>query len=372
MRLWSHAMRRALCLLLSTRFGEWPSLLPRRAQVGAAVLEFTLAALPLLLAGFAAFEIGRWYIARHAVGYALMEAARAGSLAHANPRTIETTLERALLPLWGGDGTPSSDAMARARLQQRRLRLQDDHGIPLWQLAVVSPATAHFDDFGHVAGQEGRRYIRHSYQSEQHRQYEQLGYELGRGPRSGATIFEANILTLHLVYLHQPLLPGLSALLKRLPHSAEPAAHSSRAGEHPSMGADTNFIHRQTAFAAVGLKRAGMVPIRYQLALEMQSAPWEWPVGADSLEDPDAGAPGSTPASAAPAMPSLPVRLPRPTLSPVDVALPCTRPPCSPPVPRSPNTGAPGLGEASEPKHTLDLAPSPSDVACGVMLCCEG
>src|SRR5690554_1666280 len=89
---------------------------PRYRLRGMAAAEFLLLAVPLMLTGLGAFEAARWHLTRQAAGYALMEAARAGSVSGANPAAIEAALQRALLPLWGADACLSGRQRAKSKL----------------------------------------------------------------------------------------------------------------------------------------------------------------------------------------------------------------------------------------------------------------
>src|SRR5690554_4785895 len=112
--------------------GNWSTMYPtfgRRVR-GVAAAEFTLVAIPLLLAGLGALEVARWYLASQAVSLALLEGARAGAVAHASPRAISEAFDRGLLPLRAG-------AAPHPRAQ----------GLDPWQIQILSPHAGHFADF---------------------------------------------------------------------------------------------------------------------------------------------------------------------------------------------------------------------------------
>src|SRR5690606_8511734 len=73
------------------------------------------------------------------------------------------------------------------------------------------------------------------------------------GPKSGDTIFDANTLSLELTYLHRPLLPGLRSLLKTL------------------------ALARGSDGAGSAMAKAGLLPLRQHISLEMQSSAYQWP-----------------------------------------------------------------------------------------------
>ena len=69
-----------------------------RLQRGVSMIE-TLIALPILLiVGLGALQFALILQARHALNFALIEAARAGSVEHAEPTAIRTGMARGLLP----------------------------------------------------------------------------------------------------------------------------------------------------------------------------------------------------------------------------------------------------------------------------------
>ncbi|HUH88312.1 MAG TPA: TadE/TadG family type IV pilus assembly protein [Pusillimonas sp.] len=245
---------------------------PGGRQLGTSAVEFTLVAIPLLLAGLGAVELSHWFFVRQAISLALLEAGRAGITDHARPASIEAAFERGLLPLFPA----TSRQTALQRLQQVFERRHAATGTVPWQIRLETPNTAVFLDFASVglgvSGAEGLPAINNSYQAEQHEQYLSKGLPQGRGAASGATIFEANNLVMHLSYMHEPLVPGVSALLQLL-------------------SAGSSGYARQAL-------RGGHLPLRQTLQLTMQSHPVAWPgrnakvVAADLLE-PHTGAPAA-------------------------------------------------------------------------------
>jgi len=320
-------------------------------QRGSSAVEFTLAAIPILLAGLGAIELGRWFFVKQAISLALLEAARAGIVDHAHPASIEAAFEHALLPLFP---SPSAHG-ARQRMQQAFERRQAATGAPPWQIKVIAPQAAVFLDFASpglkVAGAGGLAAIDNNYQAEQHLRHQQQGWASGRGPLSGATIFEANELALHLSYMHEPLVPGMGALLRLL--SPESTGHARQA------------------------LAGGYLPLRQTLRLAMQSHPVAWPhsgakvLGASEPAFEAGPPPGTTlacrgiwcerssPVSSGPHMPAMPGTGSHPPAS----GLPSTMPPAAehpvdmPPGAQPPAPDSPGL-------------PPADDIACGTVLCC--
>ncbi|WP_345248779.1 TadE/TadG family type IV pilus assembly protein [Pigmentiphaga soli] len=215
------------------------------------MVEFCIVALPLLFVGFAAIESARWMLVRQAVGYALLEAGRAGSVAGASPVAVRAAFERALAPLHVRAGAPlrADGAAAAVREAARRFRLR--YGLPLARLEILSPDARSFDDFADpwLAAElgAGRRVINQAYQAEQNAQ------RGGPGPRSGGTIHDANTLLLRATYLQAPVLPGLRALVRQLP---------APAGD---------------AYLAAARSGPGLLAIVRTIAVAMQSHPQEYP-----------------------------------------------------------------------------------------------
>jgi len=202
-----------------------------RRQSGAAAIEFSLAALPVLLVGLGIVELAQWFFLKQAVSLALLEAGRAGITQHNSPEAIQDAFKRALHPV---------APLARS----------DD-----WRIEVISPSPLAFQDFADktlsATSTNGLLVINNDYQSEHHERNIQQGRIEGRGLYSGQTIFEANTLALRLTYGHPPLLPGVAALLRMLPASDGYAGRTLRNGR---------------------------LPLRQELRLNMQSHPMAWPL----------------------------------------------------------------------------------------------
>lgn len=288
---------------------------------GTAATEFLLVALPLLVMGLGAFDVARWHLVRQTVGHALLEAARAGAVSHADPQAIQGTLQRALQPLQG-----ARHAMA----------LQARYGLAPWHIEVVSPRAGHFNDFPGPP-RLGMRTIRHSYQHEQHLRAIAAGRPLGRGPASDETVFQANTLVLRLTYLHTPLAPGMRPLLRLAGRLAD-----------------------AQSFGGQAMRAAGVVAMRQTVSVAMQSAPYEWPANAHTALRPQHT---SQPAAHQPAgMPA----------SPPYAA--CTRPACGQSGSAQPMAGA---GQhAAAPSTSSNAPPLSGDPdmgqACAAALCCAG
>ncbi len=327
-----------------------PERVPR--QSGASLIEFSIVMVPVLLAGLGIIEIAQWFFTKQAVSLALLEAGRAASVDHANPKTIELAFERAIQPLYtSASGQPASSRLHTA-LQQRQLAT----GAAPWQIEVLSPSAAAFTDFSQpglqIDGAQGLAAINNHYLAEQHERLRNQGWLNGQGPQSNITIFQANTLVLRASWLHQPIVPGVSELLRMLgkPHGS----------------------YSQHAMAL-----GGYLPIKQELALVMQSHPANWPAlangkvtGPEMLStvvadgtpiDPCIGIwcarnwqATSPPGNGSPGGPSIS----GPDHIPDTPAPPSSQPPGTP---LDPDGNAP-------PWELPDL--DPTDPACGVSLCC--
>lgn len=222
-------------------------------QAGTSLIEFSVVAVPLLLLGMGSIEISQWFFTKQAISLALLEAGRAAIVKNAHPHSIESAFELAMQPLFTGNTKLTSTDRLRAALLQRQLKTA---GAPPWQIEVLSPTSTDFADFHQaqlqVQGATGLAVINNHYLAEQDQRLRQLGWQAGQGPQSGHSIFQANTLVLRLSWLHQPVVPGVSGLMRMLGNAE--GSYSQRA-------------------MALG----GYLPIKQELALVMQSHPVNWP-----------------------------------------------------------------------------------------------
>jgi hypothetical protein len=120
----------------------------RRPATGIAGIE-TLVALPILLfLGLGALQFALVYHAKHALNFALIEAARAGSVAHADPDAIRAGLARGLVPwLYGAQHL----AEYLVNVGRAGLHLREGESMGWIRLERVSPTAASFDDWAEPA-----------------------------------------------------------------------------------------------------------------------------------------------------------------------------------------------------------------------------
>jgi hypothetical protein len=200
----------------------------RAKQRGAALVESAVALGLVLFTGLAALEAMHWQMARQLAYVALTEAARAGAVAHARPEPMAQAFEAALLPRPAGRAA--------------------------WRIGILQPGPQAYADFAETgldlpAGAGPA--IRNDYQAEQHAA-RRARWLQGKGPRSGLDIFQANRLRLGLLYRVPPWSPPLGAALRAL----------------SGLAADA---------CARRVMAAGLLPLRIELEIDMQSHPARWP-----------------------------------------------------------------------------------------------
>ncbi|MFO1300395.1 MAG: TadE/TadG family type IV pilus assembly protein [Burkholderiaceae bacterium] len=117
-------------------------------QRGTAFVETLLAVPIVLLLGLGALQWAMLFHARTALEYALLEGARAGSVAQARPDAIEAGLARGLMPFWFGvDATrPWAVAVGASGVQ---LRQGLAAGWVAWR--QIAPTVEGFGDWGEPA-----------------------------------------------------------------------------------------------------------------------------------------------------------------------------------------------------------------------------
>jgi len=124
----------------------------RRAVRGSAFVESLLAVPVVLLLGLGALQWALLLHARTAAEYALIEAARAGSVGQARPEAIEAGLARGFMPYWFGVDAGQSWAGAVAA-SNARLREGIAAGWVRW--VQLSPTVESFADWGEPARDAG-------------------------------------------------------------------------------------------------------------------------------------------------------------------------------------------------------------------------
>lgn len=173
---------------------------------GSAMVQWCIAALPLLLLGSMAIEASHWHLTRQRLALSVQRATEA------------TAME-------GG----TSEALQ----QHLQTQLPPDLSFPV-KACVTDPVNALMADFmdNHLSLRLGKAVIRHDHIAEQHRQAKARGRVEGRGPRSQKTIFEANQLNVQAVVRYRALSPWVRKLLDpmniALKHTAIMQSHRQR------------------------------------------------------------------------------------------------------------------------------------------------
>lgn len=313
-------------------------------QSGAGMIEFAIATLPVLFLGLGSVELSQWFYTRQAISLALLDAGRAAVTDHNRPARIITAFERALRPLYASGSPTGTTQTMRNALSRRQAAMNDAP----WKIEVLSPSASTYIDFSdaslRIDGAATRPAINNSYLAEQDRRHRTKGWDDGRGPASGQTIYEANTAVLRLSWLHQPRLPLLKPLLR---------AMGNPAGSY-----------RQRALAN------GYLPMTRQITLLMQSHPVHWPddSGGKVLYGPENR--GSAQAcSGWLCNTGRNDSTDNPDLTPIpglDDSVPAQ--PGTPAAPPDHGDGSGGTG--GDGSGYPDLVLDPNDPACGVTLCC--
>ena len=193
-----------------------------RLQRGVSMIE-TLIALPILLiVGLGALQFALILQARHALNFALIEAARAGSVEHADPTAIRTGMARGLLPwLYGAQG-PSEYVQNLMRTEAHLLEGELQGWVMLSQ---QSPTPESFDDWSEPARNangellEGVREIPHDNLGSRSIRMQPASGAAGLrgqepiGKVSGQTLNDANLLRLRLDYGVPLVVPVVGRLM---------------------------------------------------------------------------------------------------------------------------------------------------------------
>lgn len=188
---------------------------PYLMQRGVAIIETCLVCIPLWLVCTLMLELTYSQSVRQIAQLALYEAARTGSVAGAHPEKIEQTFSEAILPLFVPAGQQNTPAERR---DMRAQKFFNATGLSLWHIETLNPDSAVYTDFADpvLSRISNRPTLRNDYLAEQHAAHIKKGWQEGRGPVSGQTVFNANTLRLELSLLYRPRTPGMALILKRL------------------------------------------------------------------------------------------------------------------------------------------------------------
>lgn len=167
------------------------------------MIQWCIAAIPLLLLGSIAIEITHWHTTRMRLSLSVQRAVDHAALTGGTTETIKRHLEQHLSPDLRMD--------LRGCLTDRVDELMPD-----------------FVD-RRLSATHGHAVIRHDHLAQQHKDYIARGWQHGRGPRSGRTIFEANTLRLEVTATTHARNPWIRQIFDplriRLEHQAIMQSH---------------------------------------------------------------------------------------------------------------------------------------------------
>ncbi len=201
-------------------------------QRGASAIEFAIAAPVVLLLGLGALQWALIFHARQAVEYAVIEAARAGSVGHGLPAALDAGLARGLLPFWSTlpavRAAGGADRTAAIGVAQSHLRQAQSSGWVV--IRRLSPTRESFSDWGEPSLDAAGRPVAGSLEIPN----DNLMFAEQRAPRgtssgmylglpiggaSGQTLLDANVLKIEVIYgvpMTVPLIGRIAALAGRL------------------------------------------------------------------------------------------------------------------------------------------------------------
>ncbi len=255
---------------------------------GATAIE-TLVALPvLLLVALGAVQFALLYHARHALNHALVEAARAGTMAHADPRAVREGLARGLVPWLYGAADLAEYALNLARAGSAVAEGEARGWIVLEQ---VSPTSAAFDDWAEPARDvngeviAGLREIPNdglAHRASRDRPASGVGgvRDPGEpiGVASGQTLADANLLRLRLDYgvpLSVPVIGRVLAWALRTWHGCSPATVRTlglvNLGRAGIADRGSSLACRMLSTGGAGPSGRPRWPLRVTATLRMQS-----------------------------------------------------------------------------------------------------
>ncbi len=166
-------------------------------QGGTAIVEATIALPILLVVILAAIQFGFLYQAKATLNHAVLQAARVGAVANANPSAIRRGLAQGLAPLSSPDASLEGVAKAVARIDAELLTDA--------RMRILNPTRESFEDFAtEVDG------VRELPNDRLHARGTQIG------PRGGINIQDANLLRVEITYGYELKVPLVNGFLARL------------------------------------------------------------------------------------------------------------------------------------------------------------
>ena len=181
----------------------------RHRNLGTATLEMIIVFPVLLLLGLGVIQISLIFRAKGALDYAVLEAARAGSVAYASPGAVRDGLATGLVPLLGGAVDVKDYARARG---MSRVELARGEALGWLRIRQVNPTSESFADWG--LGRSGSREIPN----------DNLSFRPTTiGSTSGQTIHDSNLLKLKVTYGVPLYVPLVGRLIARTLMMMDPA-----------------------------------------------------------------------------------------------------------------------------------------------------
>ena len=256
----------------------------RHRQRGATLVEWLIVAPPMLFIILAIIQVGFIMMAKTSVNYAVFEAARAGSVNHADINTIDTAFANALVPFYGGGKTAPALAVSLANATA-------DLALSGTAITILNPTQESFMDFGVV--ENGITQIPN----------DNLRYRATTpGANSGQSIQDANLLKVEVVYGYHLAIPLVNSTITAMAAVLDPA----------------HALYYSN----------GRIPILAQATVRMQSAAYNQ---AGYVASPGPGNNGVSPPVPAPAPPPAPGTTPSPTPEPPPIVDPTNTPGAPPP-----------------------------------------
>ena len=243
------------------RGSAWPPRL--REQRGMSITEFVIVTPFALLVVLGLIQLGLIFAAKQIVNEAAFVAARTGAVQNAQVGPMTDTLVKALIPFYQ-DTTIIDDAKRlRSALQGARADLtvpgSPDAAIPgRLDISVLNPNADAFHDFG-LTDSNNQTYIPN----------DSLDYRdhSVRGPTSGLSIQDANVLKIRVTYAYQLKVPLMQSVFKSVMCGFDSGVNAFGRGHGLFTGVGT-------AQDCIQYYLQGRVPIVTYATVQMQSPAW--------------------------------------------------------------------------------------------------
>lgn len=176
-----------------------------RSSGGVGLVEFVIVLPVAIVFVLGLVQAGFIYMAKLQVNHATFQAARMGSLHHADEGVMRTALRRSLTPFYQNN----FETDHTKRLAEAQLLALKDLALPFspLQVEVLNPSPLSFDDFGVKDAKTGKTYIPN----------DNLEWRLdGVGPKSKQRLRDANVLKLRVVYGYELKVPLMAGVLSRV------------------------------------------------------------------------------------------------------------------------------------------------------------